>query len=253
MGTTYRPEELIDDTVVDAQGSKIGKVGTVYIAEDTAQPEWVTVKTGMFGQKESFVPLQGAQQQSDGLHVRVSKDQVSDAPQADADGRLSEQDSARLYEYYNIPMPRGGREQTEPGPAGRERDTAREGESMTRSEERLKVGTEPVETGRVRLRKHVVTEEQQVNVPVSHEEVHIEREPVGEAERRNPADIGEAEQEVTLHAEKPRVEKESVPVEKARLAKETVTEDQPVSDKVRREEFEVEDDTGRHDGRNKGR
>jgi uncharacterized protein (TIGR02271 family) len=250
VGTTYRPEELIDDTVVDAQGSKIGKVGTVYIAEDTAQPEWVTVKTGMFGQKESFVPLQGAQQESDGLHVQVSKDQVSDAPQAEADGRLSEQDRARLYQYYNMPMPRTSSEQSQPG--GERDTTARDGESMTRSEERLKVGTEPVETGRVRLRKHVVTEEQQVNVPVSHEEVHIESEPVGEAERRNAADMGEAEQEVTLHAEKPRVEKESVPVEKARLAKETVTEDQPVSDQVRREEFEVEDDTGRHGGRNKG-
>ena len=48
---------------------------------------------------------------------------------------------------------------------------------MTSSEERLNVGTEQVETGRVRLRKYVVTEEQ-VIVPVRHEEVRVEREPV---------------------------------------------------------------------------
>ncbi|SFB00895.1 conserved domain-containing protein [Amycolatopsis marina] len=248
MATTVRPEELIDDTVVDAQGSKIGKVGTVYITDDTAQPEWVTVKTGLFGQKESFVPLQGARRESDGLHVQVSKDQVSDAPQADDDGHLSDQDSARLYQYYNLPIPRqGGTGKPQQGQR-QAAQTAREGESMTRSEERLKVGTEPVETGRVRLRKHVVTEEQQVNVPVSHEEVRVEREPISEADRRKGADIGEAEQEVTLHAEKPRVEKESVPVEKARLGKETVTEDQPVSGQVRREEFEIDDDTRRRGG-----
>ena len=208
----------------------------------------------MFGQKESFVPLQGARRESDGLHVQVSKDQVSDAPQSDGDGHLSDQDSARLYQYYNLPIPRqGGKGQSKQGQR-QERDTsARAGESMTRSEERLKVGTEPVESGHVRLRKHVVTEEQQVNVPVSHEEVRIEREPISEADRREGGQIGEAEQEVTLHAEQPRVEKESVPVEKVRLEKETVTEDQPVSGQVRREEFEVDDDTRRRGGGNQRR
>jgi uncharacterized protein (TIGR02271 family) len=90
-------------------------------------------------------------------------------------------------------------------------------------------------------------------VPVSHEEVRIEREPISEADRQKGGDIGEAEQEVTLHAEKPRVEKESVPVEKMRLDKETVTEDQPVGGQVRREEFEIDDETRRRDGGNQRR
>jgi uncharacterized protein (TIGR02271 family) len=117
--------------------------------------------------------------------------------------------------------------------------------TMTRSEEQLNVGTEQVETGHVRLRKYVVTEEQQVTVPVSHEEVRIEREPITKG-RGGKAEIGEDEQDVVLHAEKPVVNKETVAVERARLKTETVTEDQTVSGQVRKEQFEVTDDNGKH-------
>jgi uncharacterized protein (TIGR02271 family) len=116
----------------------------------------------------------------------------------------------------------------------------RDDHAMTRSEERLNVGTEQVETGHVRLRKYVVTEEQQVTVPVRHEEVRVEREPITRAD--GPAEIGEAEQDVILHAEKPVVRKETMPVERARLRTETVSDEQTVSGKVRKEQFEVTDD-----------
>lgn len=119
-----------------------------------------------------------------------------------------------------------------------------DGKSMTRSEERLDVGTEQVESGHVRLRKYVVTEEQQVTVPVRHEEVRVETEPITRGDGK--AEIGEAEQDVVLHAEKPVVRKETVPVERARLRTETVTDEQTVSGKVRKEKFEVTDDEGKH-------
>ena len=84
---------------------------------------------------------------------------------------------------------------------------------MTRSEEQLRVGTETREAGRARLRKHVVTEHQQVTVPVSHEEVTVEREPITDANRGDAYDgpaISEEEHEVTLHAERPVVDTEAV-------------------------------------------
>ncbi len=109
---------------------------------------------------------------------------------------------------------------------------------MTRSEERLKVGTEQVETGRVRLVKHVVTENQQITVPVSHEEVRLEREPITDG--RPGGKLGDAEQEVHLHAEHPVVDKETVPVERVRLTKDTVTEQETVSGEVRKERIDVE-------------
>ncbi|MCR6489858.1 PRC and DUF2382 domain-containing protein [Amycolatopsis sp. OK19-0408] len=268
MAKTMQPQELIDSAVVDPAGNKLGKVGNVYLADATHQPEWITVKTGLFGTKESFVPLSGAHTDKDGVHVKVDKDAVSDAPRIDADGHLSPEESTQLYQHYGLPMPRtsadgkmgdrtgrGDRSQghdpamggTGQAMAGREKGRERseaDGKSMTRSEERLKVGTEQVETGHVRLRKYVVTEEQQVTVPVRHEEVRIEREPITEADGK--AEIGEAEQDVVLHAEKPVVSKETVPVERARLRTETVTDEETVSGKVRKEQFEVTDDEAKH-------
>jgi len=268
-----RPEELMENAVVDNHGNKIGKVGTVYVADDTQQPEWVTVRTGLFGHKESFVPLQGATTDGDGVHVQVSKDKVSEAPQTDGDRHLSEQESAELYRFYGMPAPRGSQEnrgtagptgaaggaaggrttersatsqqsQQQSGRGPRSRDTA--GESMTRSEERLNVGTERVESGRVRLRKYTVTEEQQVKVPVTHEEVRLEREPITDGDSTG-ARIADEEQEVTLHEERPKVEKETVPVEKVRLSKETVRDEETVSGQVRKERVEVDEDgKGRH-------
>jgi uncharacterized protein (TIGR02271 family) len=92
----------------------------------------------------------------------------------------------------------------------------------------------------VRLHKYVVTEEQQVTVPVRHEEVRVEREPVRGDERGR---IGEDDQEVVLHAERPVVQTEAVPVEKVRLSTETVTEQRTVRGKVRKERIEVDDTT----------
>jgi uncharacterized protein (TIGR02271 family) len=123
-------------------------------------------------------------------------------------------------------------------------------EAMTRSEERLRVGTERREVGSARLRKYVVTENVTQTVPVSREEVRVEREPITDANRDDayagPA-ISEEEHEVTLHAERPVVDKEAVPVERVRLDKETVTSNETVSGEVRKEEIEVEgaDDTRR--------
>ncbi|MEV6827319.1 PRC and DUF2382 domain-containing protein [Amycolatopsis sp. NPDC051102] len=245
MASTMQPQELIDSAVVDPEGNKLGKVGNVYLADATHQPEWITVKTGLFGTKESFVPLSGAHTDRDGIHVQVDKESVSDAPRIDADGHLSPEESTQLYRHYGLPVPRASADgRTDRGKAAMGGRDKRDDRSMTRSEERLNVGTEQVETGHVRLRKYVVTEEQQVTVPVRREEVRIEREPITRGDGR--AEIGEAEQDVVLHAEKPVVRKETVPVERARLRKETVTDEQTVSGKVRKEQFEVTDDDRKH-------
>src|ERR1700734_4221206 len=114
-------------------------------------------------------------------------------------------------------------------------------DAMTRSEERLHVGTESVQAGRARLRKYVVTENVTQTVPVSHEEVRLEREPITEANRDaalSGTAITEEEHELTLHAERPVVAKETVPVERVRLGTETVTEEQQVTEQVRKEQID---------------
>ena len=115
---------------------------------------------------------------------------------------------------------------------------------MTRSEEQLRVGTETRQAGKARLRKYVTTEHQQTTVPVSHEEVTLEREPITDANRGDAYDgpaISEEEHEVTLHAERPVVDTEAVPVERVRVGKQTVTEQETVGGDVRKEQIEVDD------------
>jgi uncharacterized protein (TIGR02271 family) len=116
---------------------------------------------------------------------------------------------------------------------------------MTRSEEELRVGTTRQERGRARLRKFVVTENVTQTVPVQREEVRVEREPITDANRDQALagpDISEEEHEVVLHEEQPVVEKNVVPKERVRLDKETVTEEETVSDEVRKERIEADAD-----------
>jgi uncharacterized protein (TIGR02271 family) len=131
--------------------------------------------------------------------------------------------------------------------SGPETDSA-----MTRSEERLNVGTEQTTTGRARLRKYVVTENVTKTVPVSHEEVRIEREPITEANRDDAlsgGDITEEEHEVELKGERVVVGKDTVPVERVRMDTDVVTEDQQVSEELRKEQIDADGDTGRDTGR----
>lgn len=249
---------LYECQVVDPRGEKIGSVKRVWLDGRTGDPLWASVHTGLFGLKESFVPLQRAELRENQLRVPVDKDQVKDSPKIEAtNDNMSDEEQAALYQHYGF----GGRQQNQRGAAGRgsagmgQSTQRRPGtsqqpgeyprggrETMTRSEEQLKVGTERVETGKVRLVKHVVTEEQQVRVPVSHEEVRLEREPITDASGTRGHPLREEAQEVTLHAEKAVVDKETVPVEQVRLTTNEVQGEETVSGTIRKEEIELQDD-----------
>ena len=75
--------------LIDRDGDKIGSIGDVYLDEQTGQPEWLTVKTGLFGMRESFVPIAKARAEGDTVRVPYTKSHVKDAPNVDADGALS--------------------------------------------------------------------------------------------------------------------------------------------------------------------
>jgi uncharacterized protein (TIGR02271 family) len=254
---------VIGSNAVDSDGDKLGKVGQVYLDDQTGSPEWATISTGLFGTSETFVPLTDATVSNGTLRVPYEKAKVKDAPRVDADqGHLSPAEEEELYRYYGVGTGTTGYTDTTAGytdtTAGHtETDTNRHGtaghdtsgpttdDAMTRSEEQLRVGTERVEAGRARLRKFVVTENVTTTVPVSHEEVRIEREPITDANIGNALDgpaISEEEHEVVLHAERPVVAKEAVPVERVRLDTQTVTEQETVTDTVRKEQIETDTD-----------
>jgi uncharacterized protein (TIGR02271 family) len=256
MTTPARWDNLIGHTAVGSDGDKIGKVGQIYLDEATGEPAWVTVSTGLFGTRQSFAPLYDATVSEDQVILAVPRDLVQDAPSIEDDGHLDESETGTLYQHYAGYLGSGGQQPADGGYPGNSTETLVEGargrdtsgpttdDAMTRSEERLHVGTENVVAGRARLRKYVVTEQVSTTIPVSHEQVRIEREPITDANRGaavSGPDISEEEHEVTLHAERPVVAKEAVPVERVRLGTETVTEEHQVHEQVRKEQIDEPD------------
>jgi len=231
-----------------ADGEKIGEIADIYLDRRSGEPEWLAVSTGLFGRKVSFVPIREAHKTGDdAVEVPYDKAKVKDSPSAEADGELSPEEERRLYEHYALDWGRFDYDlDYDTGTTGRDTSGRETDDAMTRAEEELRVGKTTRETGRARLRKYVVTEDVQTTVPVQREEVRIEREPITDAnvdQATSGPEISEAEHEVTLHAEEPVVEKRTVPKERVRLEKDTVTEEQTVSDEIRKERIEAEGDT----------
>jgi sporulation protein YlmC with PRC-barrel domain len=115
MANQVNPQVLLDAEVFDATGERIGKVGQVYLREDSRQPAWIVVRSGLFRASETMVPLQGAHMHEHGIQVDVSKDRIMGAPQLIPHGRLSEEDSVELCEHYGlraeVPISRSSPEQ----------------------------------------------------------------------------------------------------------------------------------------------
>ncbi len=236
---------------VDANGDKVGTIDEVYLDRRSEEPEWITVSTGLFGTRTSFVPVTDADFRDGEVHLAHTKDQVKDAPNVDADGALSVEEERRLYEHYGrSDYGDGGGSDTRSGDeadtiVGRDTSGPTTDDAMTRSEEELRVGTAEREAGRARLKKYVVEEEVTETVPVRREEVRVEREPITDANRDTALDgpeISEEEHEVTLHAEEAVVEKRAVPKERVRLETDVVTEEETVSDTVRKERIDTDAD-----------
>jgi uncharacterized protein (TIGR02271 family) len=265
---------LQGSTLYDRDGDKIGKIDEIYEDAHSGRPEWALVNTGLFGTKSTFVPIGEASREGDDIRVPYEKAQVKDAPRIDPDGTLSTDEEQTLYSHYGMDWNahdtgsgrfeggtgttgtttdagftegRGDRSdyaEGEVGGPGRDTSGPTTDSAMTRSEEELRVGKQQTESGRARLRKYVVTENVTQTVPVQREELRVEREPITDANVGNATDgpaISEEEHEVVLHEERPVVEKQAVPKERVRLDTETVTEEQTVSEQVRKEQIELDE------------
>lgn len=269
-------QDLANATAYDKSGDKLGSVKQVYINDSTGQPDFVEVGHGLFGMSSSLVPLRGHQLTGEELRLAFTKDRIQDAPNIDDDAHLSDEDQAVIYRHYGLEGAQNvetydsgdhdrdrpaGRDTAGAGAAGLAGgaaydrtddriggrtgagvDTTEDADSMTLSEERVNVDKENVQTGAVRLRKHVVHDTQTVEVPVEREELRIERTPVdGDRADRGGA-LGEEETTVSLSEERVNVTKETVPVEEVSLHKETVRDTETVREDVAREELDVDGD-----------
>lgn len=282
--TTFDVNAILSSTAYGSDGDKIGKVEQVFLDDNSGEPTFLTVNTGLFGAKENFVPVKGARQDGDRVVLPYTKDVIKDAPKVDADQHLSPAEEEELYRYYELNYDDGRTAGTDrdrttaaAGTAGvagtaaadrgvadrdvadRDRDavaqdrrdvaaTAGDEASVVRHEERLNVGTQEREAGHARLRKYVVTDHETVDVPVEREEVTVERTPINDTNARvDNGTIGEEEVDVTLREERPVVQKEAVAVEEVGLNKQTVQETQRVEADVRKEQVDVETDVDRGD------
>ncbi|WP_433228875.1 PRC and DUF2382 domain-containing protein [Actinomadura formosensis] len=301
--------ELMGMSVTDTRGAKVGTIKQVYLNDDSGAPEWVTVHTGWFGVRESFVPLAGAHKSQDTLQVPYDKETIKGAPNVNADEHLSHAQIVDLYRHYGVRPPGGRRQEKSRSETAGERGPAGEGETsaggtgtadatstesaagttgtagpaaaagaagpagmavrpgkrgrgqttppqparedaeapmteITRSEERMRIDTERHESGRVRVRKYVETEMVEQTIPVSHEEIKVDREPI-EGGRPDPKiTISEDVHEIILYEERPVVIKETVPVERVHVRTEQVQDQQTVRGELRRERIEVTREEG---------
>ena len=193
MTTPQDVQQFTGRTAVGSDGSKIGNVGQVYLDEQTGQPLWVTVTTGMFGTRQSFAPVYGSRFDGDQVVLAVSKDMVKDAPNIDDDGRIDASEQDALCQHYAGYL-------GDSSLAGGGQDAQYQGQDYPARDREDRPGEAGVQ---------------------------------GRDTSGPGADI--TEEEHTLRAEQPVVAKETVPVEQVRLGKETVTEDQEVSETLRKE------------------
>lgn len=329
--STLTADDLYGTTITDEAGQKIGKVEDVYLDDASGAPEWVSVKTGLFGSNISLLPLSEVDVTEGTLVVPFSKDKVKEAPNHDPGQQLSRDDEEELYRYYGMDLGTSGtsadqRSQGTIGSGQVERDTttadtrtandtnrdataasdagtsaagiatagdlagadrdfgtansgrddratadadldgragftggaqaaatttgAGAADAMTRSKEELHVSTEAHEAGRARLRKHITTEAVSREVPVSHEEATLTREPITDANRDAAfagGDLTEDEHEIMLNEERAVVNKETVPVERVKLGTETVTGTETISADLREEQIDLDGSAERFD------
>ena len=253
MLTTEQIDRLLSEggNVLSTDGEKIGSIGQVFVDNDNGQPIWVTVRTGLFGMSESFVPLQSARTEGNDIVVPYSKNQVKDAPRIDADHPLDPAKEDHLYRHYQIDSGRATTEQRDT--TGTDRTGAPATTPgydttgiPTGQHKRPDIGSEQPATGGARLRKYVTTENITRTVPVQREEVRLEREPITEENRSevlNRPD-NDDEREVILHEERIIVTKETVPVERVHIGTETVNDEVTINEEVRKEHIDTEGTEG---------
>jgi len=236
----------LNRTVIDPSGSKVGTVTDVYVDDQTKQPDWLAVSTGLFGTKVSFVPIEGARVERDDVVVAYDKEMIKDAPRVEADGALSVDEEQTLYAHYGRSYApyTGGEAPSSDDDALAQRkitsDTTGRDASMVRSEEEVSIDKHRQEAGRVKLRKWVETDEVQVTVPVERQVARVVREPVAEGDTRGVGEFVEGEEEIVLSEEVVDVNKRVVAKERVGLETETVTDEVPVNETVRKERVAVE-------------
>jgi hypothetical protein len=206
-------------TMVDRDSNRVGQIVDIYLDNETEQPEWAVVRTGLFGMRSTFVPLAEATEVNDEVQVPHHRMEVKEAPNIEPGGQLSEAEEVELYRHYGLDYdtvrvangapadqaraaPAGDPTTTptetgsasvdpEPGISSGEASQGRRdaGEEVNRpfvyetpGRPEGNAGTRRRQPGQVRLRRYLVTEVVTETESGQRHEVRVQREPVSDAE-----------------------------------------------------------------------
>ena len=230
----------------DSTRTPLGVVEQVYCDVATGTPTWALVNGRSLGHR-CLVPLSAAVLAGSVLRVPFSAAELAWAPHHDPGRELTPADELDLDAYYaGIRAPAdlnaGSAANTVTGESGPVASTGELG-TVIRSEERLHVGVRNQAVGVARLRKYVTTEVVTQTVPVTHEELVVDRHPVSAEDGSLPAgvELREEVRDVVLHAQQVVTAKETVPVERIRLGTRTVVNEQSVTAEVLKENVVLDD------------
>ena len=238
---TALEERFAGYEVYDSSGEKIGKVDDLFVDEQD-NPEYIGVKMGFLGMSSTLIPMEICTVDEAGQRINVAADKetAKNGPTFDDDREITPDFENEVYSYYGLQR---AETTEEPGAYGAyQGETTDEDElRVQRTEEELRAGTREREAGALNVRKRVVSERQQMEVPTRREEVTVDRVPVDS--ETSEAEIGDEEIRVPVTEEEAVVEKRPVAKEEVSIRKDVVEDTETVEEDVRREEVEVDDDT----------
>jgi hypothetical protein len=100
---TMDSESWIGSTLLGSDDVKVGRIEAIYFDEQTGRPQWMAVKTGLFGNNHHLVPLAEAMPTTDGdVKTPYDKRHVEDAPKIEGDEDLADDQVVELYRYYGL-------------------------------------------------------------------------------------------------------------------------------------------------------
>jgi len=203
-----------------AEGDEVGHVDALYYDLEQGVVAWIGIGSETTPGARTLVPAEGVSFAHDAVRIPYGRDVVARAPQVDSE-ELDDPTEELLAAYFGV----GGRPE--------EQDTAvLRPDEPEPAEEAVAVSTRREEAGRVRMRKRVETEPVTVEVELERETARIVREPLG-LPVAGDVELGEAEIEIELYAERAVLEKQLVAAERVRIERDVRREAASVEDELR--------------------
>lgn len=90
-------------TMVDKEGTRLGKVKDVFLDRQSGRPAWAALDTGLFGRKHTLVPITDAFLNVNAeVQVPFGKDLVKGAPSIEPGQELTPELERKMWEHYGI-------------------------------------------------------------------------------------------------------------------------------------------------------